>query len=60
MLTLITFDASSGVHYQSTIDEEVIESVRVLLPRDMMLMFTIEDEVDVLDADGNPIKELVL
>lgn len=59
MITLITFDAGSGAYHQTTVNKS-LEEARALLPRDVVLMFVIEDDIDVLTVDGDSVEELVL
>ncbi len=60
MTTLILFDVANGGYRQAFVNEEVVESVYALVPHDYSLLFIIQDEVEVLDNDGNPIEELTL
>ncbi len=56
---MITYDAASGAYRQSTVNKTA-EEARALLPRDVVLMFIIEDDVEVLTVDGDPVEELSL
>lgn len=56
MITLIIYDGVSGVYYQVLMNDEQAGNVHALLPRDNVLMFTIEDDVEVLSVDGGPIE----
>lgn len=60
MTTLIMFNSATGTWCQAFVNEEVVKSILALVPHDMVLKFIIQDEVDVLDINEEPIEELAL
>lgn len=55
MITLIIYDGNE--YYQSTVSENSVGDIHArLLPREHEIMFTILDDVEVLDREGTPLE----
>jgi hypothetical protein len=58
MFTMIIYDGNG--YYQTSVNEEVVNNIHDILPREHDLMFVIQDDVEILDEDGEPLESRAL